>query len=134
MRPSTLLTTVSTLLAAGVTAQRRVSPAKEANGTVLAVFMYHNHCDRTSFFLSDGTRGEQFVSAGATMCFTDGSYFFNKYFADNGPLKIYGVSQLYDSTYITVQTPDNDLSVQSGKLISSRRLVQGDPSPWKVIN
>ncbi|KAK6349549.1 hypothetical protein TWF696_005833 [Orbilia brochopaga] len=95
-------------------AQSTTSPVLATNGTVLAVFIYHNHCDRTSLYSSDGTySGGLFGSPGATMCFTDGTFYWNKYLREASALKIYGTTQIYNEDYVNAEVPNVDISIQS---------------------
>ncbi|KAF3190991.1 hypothetical protein TWF788_007177 [Orbilia oligospora] len=103
----------SSLLAATAYAQANKSPAVTSNGTVLSVFLFHNHCDRTSLILPDGSQGGTFGAGGATMCFQDGAYYWNKYLRKDAPLKIYGTSQIFNSDYVNAEVPNMDLSIQS---------------------
>ncbi|KAF3915532.1 hypothetical protein ABW21_db0204008 [Orbilia brochopaga] len=101
-------------LLALASAQSTSSPVLATNGTVLAVFMYHNHCDRTSLYNGDGSySGGEFGSPGATMCYTDGTFYWNKYFREASALKIYGSTQIYNEDYVNVEVPNVDISIQS---------------------
>ncbi|EPS39331.1 hypothetical protein H072_6891 [Dactylellina haptotyla CBS 200.50] len=111
MRVSSLISSFGLLAAAH--AQSKTSPVLETNGTVLAVFIYHNHCDRTSFYQPDGGEGGQFGAPGATMCYQDGTFYWNKYLREASDLKIYGTSQIYNEDYVNVEVPNVDISVQS---------------------
>ncbi|KAK6362206.1 hypothetical protein TWF730_005902 [Orbilia blumenaviensis] len=112
MKASSLIAS-SGLLVATVYAQSNRSPAIASNGTLLSVFMFHNHCDRTSLILPDGTQGGSFGAEGATMCYTDGAYYWNKYLRKGSPLKIYGTSQIFNPEYMNAEVPNMDLSIQS---------------------
>ncbi|KAF3318166.1 hypothetical protein TWF173_008901 [Orbilia oligospora] len=112
MKVSSIIASFS-LLAATAYAQANKSPAVTSNGTVLSVFLFHNHCDRTSLILPDGTQGGTFGAGGATMCFQDGAYYWNKYLRKDAPLKIYGTSQIFNSDYVNAEVPNMDLSIQS---------------------
>ncbi|EWC45658.1 hypothetical protein DRE_05219 [Drechslerella stenobrocha 248] len=95
-------------------AQSSRSPAVTSNGTVLAVFIYHNHCDRTSIYAPDGRwTGGLFGAPGATMCYQDGTYYWNKYFRKSSPLKIWGTSQIYERSYTNAEAPNEPIAVQS---------------------
>ncbi|KAK6534877.1 hypothetical protein TWF281_006176 [Arthrobotrys megalospora] len=101
------------LLVAAAHAQSTRSPVLATNGTILSVFIFHNHCDRTSLFLPDGSQGGSFGAAGAQMCYTDGAFYWNKYLKKDSPLKIFGTSQIYNQDYVNAEAPNVDISVQS---------------------
>ncbi|KAJ6264930.1 hypothetical protein Dda_1083 [Drechslerella dactyloides] len=104
----------SSSLLALASAQATKSPVIASNGTVLAVFMYHNHCDRTSLYNTQGSyTGGSFGAAGATMCFTDGMFYWNKYLKADSDLKIYGTTQIYNQDYVNVEVPNVDIAIQS---------------------
>ncbi|KAF3926088.1 hypothetical protein ABW20_dc0109918 [Dactylellina cionopaga] len=111
MKVSSLVASFGLLAAAA--AQETKSPVLQTNGTVLSVFIFHNHCDRTSMILPDGSAGGKFGAPGATMCYADGTYYWNKYFRDDSALKIYGTSQIYNEDYVNAEVPNVDISVQS---------------------
>lgn len=112
MKVSSIIASFS-LLATTAYAQLNKSPVLATNGTVLSVFIFHNHCDRTSLFLPDGTQGGSFGAPGATMCYQDGAYYWNKYLKKDSRLKIYGTSQIYNEDYVNAEAPNVDISVQS---------------------
>ncbi|KAK6521739.1 hypothetical protein TWF506_001942 [Arthrobotrys conoides] len=112
MKVSSIIASFS-LLAATAYAQANKSPVLASNGTVLSVFIFHNHCDRTSLTLPDRTQGGTFGAGGATMCYQDGAYFWNKYLRKDAPLKIYGTSQIFNPDYVNAEVPNMDLSIQS---------------------
>ncbi|KAK6541412.1 hypothetical protein TWF694_007224 [Orbilia ellipsospora] len=111
MKVSSIITSAGLLGAAY--AQSTESPVLATNGTVLAVFVYHNNCERTSLWLPDGTQGGQFGMPGAYQCFNDGVFYFNKYLREASDLKIYGTSQIYNADYVDAETPDVSISSQS---------------------
>ncbi|KAF3133807.1 hypothetical protein TWF594_008966 [Orbilia oligospora] len=123
MKVSSIIASFS-LLAATAYAQANKSPAVTSNGTVLSVFLFHNHCDRTSLILPDGSQGGTFGAGGATMCFQDGAYYWNKYLRKDAPLKIYGTSQIFNSDYVNAEVPNMDLSIQSGNNWTSGDLTE----------
>ncbi|KAK6506778.1 hypothetical protein TWF481_005238 [Arthrobotrys musiformis] len=112
MKVSSLIASVG-LLAGSAYAQSNKSPVLAANGTVLSVFILHNHCDRTSLVLPDGTQGGAFGAEGATMCYQDGAYYWNKYLKKDASLKVYGTSQIFNPDYVNAEVPNMDLSIQS---------------------
>ncbi|KAK6350552.1 hypothetical protein TWF718_003742 [Orbilia javanica] len=112
MKVSSVIAGLS-LLVLPAHAQANRSPVLASNGTVLSVFIFHNNCDRTSLILPDGTEGGSFGAEGATMCFQDGAYYWNKYLKKDAALKIYGTSQIFNSEYVNAEVPNMDLSIQS---------------------
>ncbi|RVD81900.1 uncharacterized protein DFL_009747 [Arthrobotrys flagrans] len=112
MKVSSLISSLS-LLVAIASAQSNKSPVIASNGTVTSVFIFHNHCDRTSLILPDGSEGGSFGAEGATMCYQDGAYYWNKYLKKDASLKIYGTSQIFNPDYVSAEVPNIDLSIQS---------------------